>query len=264
VEGVSAVGLGFGGIVVDFKEEAIDAGGDGGSGEKRDEFGLAAGDAVGSGRDLDGVRAVKDDGSKGAHDGESAHIDHQIVVAEGSAAFGEEDAGVAGGSDFVDGVAHVPGRDELAFFDVDGAAGASGGDEEVGLAAEEGWDLKNVGALGGDFAVGRLVDVGENGKAGGFSKAAQDGRAFFEAGTAEAGDGGAIGLVVGGFEDVRNAEVGGDALESVGHGADVGFALDDAGTGDEEEFGFAVDATDGNVGDLKVVNHSNYETTNDG
>ena len=34
------------------------------------------------------------------------------------------------------------GSDELAFLDVDGAAGLGGGDEEVGLAAEEGGDLQ--------------------------------------------------------------------------------------------------------------------------
>ena len=71
-------------------------------------------------------------------------------------------------------------------------------------------------------------------------------------------------LVVRGFEDVRNAKVGGDALDCVRHFADVGFALDDAGAGDEEEFGLAVDAADGDGSDLKIVNHSNYESTNDG
>ena len=49
--------------------------------------------------------------------------------------------------------------------------------------------------------------------------------------------GGAVGLVVAGFEDVGDAEVGGDALDGVGHGAGVLLALDDAGAGDEEERG---------------------------
>ena len=46
--------------------------------------------------------------------------------------------------DLLDGVAHVPGGDELALLDVDGAAGFAGGDEQVGLAAEEGGDLEDV------------------------------------------------------------------------------------------------------------------------
>ena len=102
------------------------------------------------------------------------------------------------------------------------------------------------------------MNVGENGKSGGLGEAEEDVGAFDQAGTAETVDGSAVGLVVRGFEDVRNAKVGGDALESVGHVADVGFALDDAGSGDEEEFGLAVDAADGDGSDLKIVNHSNY------
>jgi hypothetical protein len=47
VEGVGSVGFGVGGVVVDFEEEAVDAGGDGGAGEQGDEFGLAATDATG-------------------------------------------------------------------------------------------------------------------------------------------------------------------------------------------------------------------------
>ena len=47
VEGVGAVGLGLWGVVVDFEEDAVDAGGGGGAGEGGDELGLAAADAVG-------------------------------------------------------------------------------------------------------------------------------------------------------------------------------------------------------------------------
>ena len=64
---------------------------------------------------------------------------------------------------------------------------------------------------------------------------AEDARAFGDAGAAEGVDGGAVGLVVAGFEDVRDAEVGGDALDGVGHAAGVRLGLDDAGAGDEEQ-----------------------------
>ena len=74
--------------------------------------------------------------------------------------------------------------------------------------------------------------VREDGQAGVFGDAAEDARAFNEAGAAEALDAGAVGLVVAGFEDVGDAEVGGDALDSFGDGARVGFGLNDAGTGD--------------------------------
>ena len=122
---------------------------------KRNELRLAAADAVGRRGLLDGVGGVEDDGREPAHDGERAEIDDEVVVAEGGAALGEEDALVAGGANFLDAVAHVPGRDELAFLDVDGAAGFAGGDEQVGLTAEERGNLEDIDGFGGDFAVRR-------------------------------------------------------------------------------------------------------------
>ena len=113
----------------------------------------------------------------------------------------------------------------------------AGGDEQVGLAAEEGGNLEDIDGFGGDFAMGGLVHVGEDGQAGVFGDAAEDARALFEAGAAKALDAGAVGLVVAGFEDVGNAEIGGDALDGFGDGARMGLGLDDAGTGDRGRAG---------------------------
>ena len=200
--------------------------------------------------------AVEDDRGEAAHDGERAHVDDEVVVAEAGTALGEGDAGVAGVADLLDGVAHVEGSDELAFLDVDSAAGFGGGDEEVGLAAEEGGDLEDVDGFGYGAAVLGGVDVGEDGEAGGFGYGAEDAAAFDEAGAAEAADGGAVGFVVAGFEDVGDAEVGGDALDGVGHGAGVLLGLDDAGAGDEEEFASAY----GDVADVEGMGHRCYLT----
>jgi hypothetical protein len=157
------------------------------------------------------------------------------------------------------------GGDELALLDVDGAVvglgGLGGGDEEIGLATEEGGDLHDVDGFGGDAAVFGGVDVGEDGEAVGFGDGAEDACAFDESGAAEAVDGGSVGLVVAGLEDVGDAEVGGDALDGVGHHAGVGLGLDDAGAGDEEELAVA----DGDVADLEgvvgCVTHKGYLTT---
>ncbi len=179
--------------------------------------------------------AVEDYGGEGSHDGERAHVDDEVVVAEAGAAFGEGDAGVAGVADFLDSVAHVEWGYELALFDIDGFACFCGGDEEVGLATEEGGDLEYVDGFADGGAVLGGVDVGEDWEAGGFGYGAEDAAAFDEAGAPEAADGGAVGFVVAGFEDVGHAEVGGDALDGVGHGAGVLLGLDDTGAGDEEE-----------------------------
>ena len=250
VESVGSVGFGVGGIVVDFQEDAVDAGGNGGAREYGDELRLAAGDAIGSRWCLHGVRAVEDDGGECAHDGERAHVDDEIVIAEAGAALGEKDAGVAGGGDLLNGVLHVLGCDELSLLHVDGATGFSGGDQQVGLAAEEGRNLKDIAGLGCRAAVLRLVHVGEDGEVRLSGDAAQDARAFGEAGTAEAGDRGAIGLVIGSLEDVGDAEVAGDALNGIGHEARVLLAFDDARAGDEEELTRA----NRDIADFEVVN----------
>ena len=50
-------------------------------------------------------------------------------------------------------------------------------------------------------------------------------------------------------------------MDRVRHGSDVRLALDDTGAGDEEQRGFAADAADGNVGNLEILNHIDYQTT---
>ena len=160
---------------------------------------------------------------------------------------------------------HVGGGHELTLLDVDGAVvglgGLGCGDQKVGLAAEEGGDLHDVDGFGGDAAVFGGVDVGEDGEAGGLGYGAEDACAFDEARAAEAVDGGAVGLVVAGLEDVGDSEVGGGALDGVGHHAGMGFGLDDARAGDEEEPASA----DGDVADVEGLigcgTHKGYLTT---
>ena len=60
---------------------------------------------------------------------------------------------------------HVPWREELPLLDVDRAAGARRGDEQIGLAAEKGGDLQHVDRLRGDRALRGLMHVGEHRKA---------------------------------------------------------------------------------------------------
>ena len=135
-----------------------------------------------------------------AHDRQAAHVDHQIVVAERSAALGEQNLVVAGGGDLLGGVLDIVRRDELALLDVHDAAGASGVDQQIGLAAEERGDLQNVDGLGGELGLRGLVNVGEHGDAA-IAHALQDAQAFFEAGAAIGADAGAVGFVEGRFED---------------------------------------------------------------
>ena len=84
-----------------------------------------------------------------AHHRERAHVDDEVVIAEAGAALGDDDARVARVDHLRDRVLHVVGREKLSLLDVDDAAGLRGGDEQIGLAAEERGNLQDVGDLGG-------------------------------------------------------------------------------------------------------------------
>jgi hypothetical protein len=235
-EGVGAVGEGFGGVVVGFEEDAVDACGYTGAGERFDEFGLAAAGVALATGDLDGVRNVEDDRiAQPLQNGERAHVDDEILIAEAGAAFGEDNVFVAGAGDFFDDVGHVPWGDELGFLDVDDAAGFGRGEEEIGLAREKGRDLQDVADFGGRLRLGGLVNVSEDGEVQVGFDFGEDAQAFLEAGTAKGFYRGAVGFVIGGFEDVGNAGVGGNFGYSFRHFARMRFAFDDAGAGDEKE-----------------------------
>ena len=109
------------------------------------------------------VRRVEDHRRELAHDGQRAHVHHQIVVAERGAALGEKDALAAGLADFLDRMTHVPRRDELAFLDVHGAAALARRDQQIGLAAEEGGNLQHIDGFGDARHVGGFVHVGQHG-----------------------------------------------------------------------------------------------------
>ena len=116
--------------------------------------------------------------------------------------------------------------------------------------------MENVDRFCDWRAIGRLVNVGEHRQSGFLFESAENAAALFEAGTAKAVDRRAVCLVVGGFKDVGNAEIRGNALDGVRHFAYVGFALDDAGPGNEKK---PVSA-DGEVSDVETVHRVNWNT----
>ena len=59
-KGVGTVGKRFGGVVVGFQEDAVDACGYSGAGERLDEFWLSATGVALAARELDGMSDVKD------------------------------------------------------------------------------------------------------------------------------------------------------------------------------------------------------------
>ena len=92
IEGVGTVGFGACGSFMHFDEETVDGGCNRGTRERFDEFRLASGSGTGGAGELNAVGSVEDDGISGiAHGFETAHIDYEVVVAEGRSAFGKDD-----------------------------------------------------------------------------------------------------------------------------------------------------------------------------
>ena len=98
------------------------------------------------------------------------------------------------------------------------------------------------------------MHVGEHRQTRRLGDRPQDACAFTQAGPAKAVDRCAVGLVVAGLEDVRDGEVGGDALDGLGDRSGVLLAFDHAGAGDEEE----LSGPDGYRADFKIVGHEVY------
>ena len=135
---VGGIALRARGLLVDFHEHRIDAGGDAGRRQRLDVLRQAGGDAVAGARQLQAVRDVEDDGvAELAQHRKRAHVHDQVVVAEADAALGDEDRLVALGRDLGDDVPHVARRQELPLLDVDDLARARGGDDADRSAATE-------------------------------------------------------------------------------------------------------------------------------
>lgn len=173
---------------------------------------------------------VKADGeAKGLHDRDGAHVRDEIVVAKGGAAVGEDNPVVACRDEFVDDVLHIPRREKLPFFYVDGGGSEGGSGEDVCLATEKGGDLDDVAEGAGCGGVFGRVDVGEDGEVEFILNALENLEPFLEAGSAEGMDGGAVGFIVGAFEDEVEGEVAEDSFEFFSGTESELFAFDDAG-----------------------------------
>ncbi len=83
----------------------------------------------------------------------------------------------------------------------------------------------------------------------------QDAQAFLESGATEAFQGRAVGLVVGRFENERDVQGAGDALDDFRHANGVLFTFDDARAGDQEESA----GTDADVVELEADRHRAIE-----
>ena len=101
-------------------------------------------------RFLIGMRGVKANRPKASHGFKPAKVHHEVSVAKGCASFSQEHTRRSCTHEFLHHILHVFRSEKLALFYVDGLARLACGDQQVGLTAQEGGDLQQVG----DFRYG--------------------------------------------------------------------------------------------------------------
>ena len=182
-----------------------------------------------------------------AHDGQAAHIGHQVVVAERSAALaghelvGRQPGFLGSSTGLVDDVDHVVRCQELALLDIDRLARLRTGADEVGLAAQEGRRLQHIHHGGHGLDLVDLVDVGEDRHADFLLDLGQDLQTLLHAQATERGTRRTVGLVEGRLVDERDTQFRRDLLQGTGGVERHLLGLDHAGAGDQEERVFQTD-----------------------
>ncbi len=146
-----------------FDEDAIDASGHSGAGDRGQELAVAAA-RIGAGDPVlaDAVRDVEHHGiARLAQVVEGARVHHEVVVAQHKAALGQDDLLVAGALDLLHRLHHVVRCKELPVLQVDHGTGLRGLGHQRGLHAEVGRDLQYIAYLSGGFHLAGIVDVRE-------------------------------------------------------------------------------------------------------
>ena len=216
---------------MDLEEERVDAGTCGRAHEVLDVLAVAGRCRAIAARQLDAVRAVKDDRvAEAAHDRQAAHVDDEVVIAKGSTALRQEHLLAAALVQLVDDIAHVLRGEELALLDVDDAARLGSGVQKIRLPAEECRDLQDVGHLGDRLRLRRLVDIGHDGHAERLLDLLQHLEALLKTRAAEAVIRGAVCLIERSLEYVVDAETAADFLDRAPDQQAAVHALKDTGT----------------------------------
>ena len=195
-------------VLVCLDEQPRDAHRDGGAGEGRDEFTLAARAIAEPARLLHGMRRIEDDRRAGRarHDRQGAHIRYQRAIAEARSALGEQHIAIAGAGDLRRHMDHIGGREKRALLHIDDAAGPRRRHEEIGLPAEQGWNLQDVDDARDLGALMRLMHVGRHRNAVALLDLREHRQRRVEPDAARTGARGAVGLVEGRLEHEADPE----------------------------------------------------------
>ncbi len=148
--------------------------------------------------------------AQGAHLGQIAKVADEVTVAEHGAPLGEQELVVAGLPQLADGDGEISCSHELGFLHIDGLAGASQCQRELGLLGKIGGKLQDVQHFGGRFGFGGGVHIGEDGDAQAPLDLRQLRQPHIQPWTLERGSGGAVILEIARLEHIVDAQLAGD------------------------------------------------------
>src|SRR5690606_6841731 len=92
---------------------------------------------------------------------------------------------------------HILGGKELSFLDIERAAGAGRGDDQVCLPAKKGGDLQHVANRRGSYGIAGFMDIGQDRKGEFALDLLEDTQSRLIANTGEGGPGQAVSLSIG-------------------------------------------------------------------
>ncbi|EJK90743.1 hypothetical protein UUU_23280 [Klebsiella pneumoniae subsp. pneumoniae DSM 30104 = JCM 1662 = NBRC 14940] len=141
------------------------------------------------------------------HHAEAEHIHDQVVVTEVSAAVAEDYFVVTPFDKLIDDVAHLTRADELRLLDVDHRPGLRHRFHQVSLAREESRKLDHVHHVSYRLRLAGFMNVGDDFHAKGLLQLLENLHPFFQTRPTIGVDGGTVGFIKGGFEDVGNTKL---------------------------------------------------------
>ena len=221
---------------MDFHEEAVYAGSCRCPGQVGNEFPLSAGGASHATGELYAVGGIKNNGvAELTHNGERAHIHHQVMVAEGCPPFCHCQIRIMGFFHFFNHIFHVFRCHELALFHIHRFACHGSAVNQVCLAAEEGGNLQHIQHFGCRSQLGHIMDVGQYRHLQLLLDIRQDFQALFQSRSAERMEGRTVGFIVGCFEYILYPQPFTDFLDFPADHERAVITFNNAGAGDEEE-----------------------------
>ena len=186
---------------------------------------------------LHGVCGIENHGiARLCHNRQGAHVADEGVVAETGAALREQDILIARTRDFCGDIFHVPGREELAFFNVNHRAGLPRREQQIRLTTQKRWNLQDINHFRDRGALFFLMNIGEYRQAKFFFEVLEHRQGLIETEAPLPAHAGAIGFVEGGFVDKGNVQPLRNLLDPSAHVKGVIPALHLAWPGDEDKW----------------------------